>query len=120
MDKKELAILFTVDPKKEVERASMGMSIAAAALATETKVKIFFALDGIFTIVKGYLDGVKAPQFASIQELLEMFRDEGGEIHACSPFLHGRNIKESDLIDGVIISSAPTLVHDAANAVLTI
>ena len=120
MGDKELAILFTADPVRETERASMGLSIANAALATETKVKVFFALDGINTIVKGRIDGIKGGHFAPLKELLEYLVDEGGEVHACSPFMAERNIGEEDLIDGVTISSAPTLVHDAESGVITI
>jgi predicted peroxiredoxin len=116
----EMAILFTVDPKEDLERASMGLSIANAALATDTKVKIFFSLGGIKCLVKGYVDDLKAEHFASFKELLDFFHEEGGVLHACSPFMAARGIKAEDLIDGVIISSAPTLVHDADNGILTI
>ena len=120
MVEKEVAILFTVDPKKDLERASMGLSIANSALATESKVKIFFACDGIKTLVKGYVDGLKASHFAPLDELLKILQEEGGELHACSPFMAERNISKEDLLDKVIISSAPTLVHDAENGVITI
>jgi predicted peroxiredoxin len=120
MEQKDMVVLLTVDPKKDLERASMGLSIANAALATDVKVKIFFALDGIFTLVKGHCEGLKADHFASVQELLDLFAEEGGELHACSPFMAQRNISEGDLVDGVIISSAPTLVHDASGGVITI
>ena len=120
MSQKELALLFTVDPKKELERASMGLSVANAALATEVKVRIFFAVEGINALRKGYLEGLKAPHFAALSELVEIFQEEGGELHACFPFMAARNLTEKDLLDGVIISSAPTLVHDAENGVITI
>lgn len=120
MQEREVAILFTVHPKKDTERASMGLSIAVAALATDAKVKLFFALDGIYTLVKGEIDDLKVPHFASLKELMEVFQEEGGEVHACSPFLAERNIKAHELIDNVTISSAPTLVHDAQNGVITI
>jgi predicted peroxiredoxin len=120
MEQRELAILFTVDPREDIERASMGMSVANAALATDVRVKVFFACGGINMLRRGYVAGLEAPHFAGLQELLDLFIEEGGEVFACSPFLHGRNIPEADLIDGVTLSSAPTLVHDARNGVITI
>lgn len=120
MEQRELAILFTTDPKQDIERATMGMSVGVAALATDVQVKIFFACGGINMLRKGYLEGLAAPHFATIQELLDLFVEEGGQLFACSPFLHGRNIPEGDLIDGITLSSAPTLVHDARNGVITI
>ena len=118
--KKEVAILFTVDPKTDTERASMGLSIALAGIATDATVKIFLALDGIKTLVKGYVKDLSVDHFASMQELLDIIREEGGELHICSPFMKSRNIKAEDLIDNVIISSAPTLVHDAEHGIITI
>ena len=120
MSQRELAILFTVDPKAETERASMGLSIGLAALATDAKVKIFFALDGIRTLVKGYTDGLAVENFAPVSELLDLIQEEGGKLYVCSPFMKVRDITEEDLRDDVIVSSAPTLVHDAEHGVITI
>ena len=109
MEKRELAILFTVDPKEDIERASMGMSVANAALATDVDVKIFFACGGINVLRKGYVDGLEAPHFAGIKELLDLFMEEGGKVYACSPFLHGRNISAEDLIEGVKVDDGSIL-----------
>jgi len=112
----ELIVIFTVDPKKETERAFMGLTIAAAALATEVKVKLFFALDGIYAVKKGYLEGLVEQDFAPLQDLLDIYLEEGGEIFVCHPFMAKRNITEEDLIDGVVLSAAPSLIYEASNA----
>ena len=115
-EKSELVVIFTVDPKKDLERAFMGFTIATAALATELKVKIFFALDGIKAVTKGYLEGLGEEGFVPLQELFDIYLEEGGEVIVCHPFIAKRNITENDLIDGVILSAAPSLICEAANA----
>ena len=116
MTESELLVLFTVDPKKDMDRAFMGLTIATAGLATEVKVKLFFALDGIYAAKKGYLEGLSQEGFVPLQELLDIFLEEGGEIFVCHPFMAKRNITEDDLIDGVVLSAAPSLVCEAVNA----
>ena len=112
----ELVVVFTVDPKKDIEKAFMGLTIATAALATEMKVKIFFALDGIYAVTKGYLEGLGEEGFVPLQELFDIYREEGGEVIVCHPFMAKRKITEDDFIDGVVLSAAPSLVCEAANA----
>ena len=112
----ELIVFFTVDPKKDTERAFMGLTIATAALATEVKVKVFFALDGIYAAKKGYLDGLGEEGFVPLKELLDIFLEEGGELFVCHPFMARRNITEDDPIDGVVLSAAPTLIYESVNA----
>lgn len=116
MAESEVIVFFTVDPKKETEKAFMGLTIATAALATEVKVRLFFALDGIYTATKGYLEGLREDGFASLQELMDIFIEEGGEVYVCHPFMAKRNITEDDLIEGTVLSAAPTLIYEASDA----
>jgi uncharacterized protein involved in oxidation of intracellular sulfur len=116
MTESELIVFFTVDPKKDTEKAFMGLTIATAALATEVKVRLFFALDGIYAATKGYLEGLSEENFAPLQDLMDIFLEEGGEVFVCHPFMAKRNISEDDLIDGAVLSAAPTLIYEAANA----
>jgi predicted peroxiredoxin len=116
MVESEAIVFFTVDPKKETEKAFLGLTIATAALATEVKVRLFFALDGIYAATKGYLEGLGEEGFASLQELMDIFLEEGGEVFVCHPFMAKRNITEENLIEGAKLSAAPTLIYEALNA----
>ena len=42
--------------------------------------------------VSGYVAGLGVRHFAPLEELLDTLREEGGEFHACSPFMEARNI----------------------------
>ncbi|MBE9521450.1 MAG: DsrE family protein [Proteobacteria bacterium] len=116
MVESELIIIFTVDPKKDPEKAFMALTIAIAGLVTEVKVKLFCALDGIYAVKKGYLEGLGEEGFVPLQELLDIFLEEGGEVFVCHPFMPKRNITEDDLIDGAVLSAAPSLIYEAENA----
>lgn len=116
MNESELIVFFTFDPKKDTERAFLALTIATSALATEMRVGMFFALDGIYTATKGYLEGLREGEFAPLQELLDIFQEEGGKLYVCHPFMAKRNIAEDDLVEGVELSAAPSLVYEASNA----
>ena len=118
MSENELIIIFTVDPKQDPEKAFMGLTIATAGLVTEVKVKLFCTLDGIYTAKKGYLEGLGEEGFVPLQELFDIFIEEGGEVYVCHPFMPKRNITEDDLVEGTILSAAPSLIYEAVNAQL--
>lgn len=116
MDRKTLVILFTVDPRKDTERAAMALAIATAAQVTGTDVKIFFALDGVHAAVRGGLEGLVSPEFAGLEEMMEILLAEGAKFHVCHPFLGPRNLKMEDMRDGMVIASATTLVEQGTAA----
>lgn len=115
-----LVILFTIDPRKETERAAMAFAIATAAQVTDTQVSIFFALDGVFAAVKGTLQGLRVPEFAPLDEMMAILQEEGAMLHVCHPFLGPRGLRVEDLLDGMILTSATTLVEKGtASSILT-
>jgi len=121
MERRDLVILFTADPRKETERAAMALAIATAAQVSGTQVSIYFALDGVFAAVKGALKGLAAPEFAPLEELIVILKEEGAKLHVCHPFLAPRNLRMEDLLDGMILTSATSLVDEGTNAsVMTI
>jgi len=113
---RDLMILFTVDPRKEPERASMGLAIAAAARMSEAEVNIFFALDGVFAAVRDSMKGLSVPEFAPLEDIMTILVEEGVKLHVCHPFLGPRRIRVEDLRDGVILTSAVSLVQHGTNA----
>lgn len=113
---KELVLVITTDPRKDTERCSMAFSIANSALACEIPVKVFCAQDGVKMLKKGYLEGLVTDHFAGLEEMVNLYREEGGGLYACRPFLLTRGLSEDDLIEGVQIAAAPTLVLSLTGA----
>jgi len=113
---RDLMILFTADPRKDPERAALGLSIAAAARMTDSQVHIFFALDGVFAAVRDSMKGIEVPEFAPLEEIMNLLLEEGVKMHVCHPFLGPRNIRMEDLREGVVLTSAVSLVQEGTNA----
>lgn len=118
MTKLDMIVICTAHPKRELEKCSMALAVATSALATNQKVVLYFALDGVYTLVKGFIDGVAAEHFAPLKDMLDIFVEEGEGIYACTPFLAQRKISAKDLIDGVTLSNAPTLVGTTGTATI--
>jgi predicted peroxiredoxin len=118
---RDLMILFTVDPRKDPERAAMGLSIATAARMSDSQVDIFFALDGVYAAVKDCMKGIVVPEFAPMEEIMAILLEEGVKMHVCHPFLGPRNLRMEDLREGIALTSAVGLVQHGTNAsILTI
>lgn len=84
------------------------------ALAQEVKVKIFLMMDAVELMKKGRAENVKAPGFPPLQELIDQFLDNGGEIELCSNSAVFRGIEQKDLRDErITIAGAATMVDDA-------
>lgn len=121
MERKNLVILFTADPRKDAERAAMALSIATAAQVSDSQVSIFFALDGVYAAVRDGLRGLVAPEFAALEEMMSILQEEGAKFYVCHPFLAPRNLKMEDLREGIHLSSATSLADQGTNAsVITI
>ena len=116
MESNGLTILLTSDPLEDPDKCSMAFSIANTALATDIAVKMFFADKGAMILKKGYVEGIQSSHFAPISDMISLFHEAGGELFICRPFMLACNIEEEDLVDGVTIASAPTLVFTLANS----
>ena len=113
---KDLMILFTVDPRTNPERTALALSIAAAAQVSGAQVSFFLAQDGVFAAVKGGLKGLTVPEFAPLDEIMDILHEEGVKFHVCHPFLGPRNLRIEDLHEGVLLTSAVGLVQQGTNA----
>lgn len=117
---RDLLILITFDPRKNLERASLALAIATAAQVSGSPVSLFFAQDGVYAAVKDSMRGLVCPEFAPLEEMMTILRDEGAKFHVCHPFLGPRGIRGEDLREGVRITSAVSLVQQGTeSSVLT-
>ena len=113
---KGLMILFTVDPRKNPERAALALAIATAAQVSDIQVSFFFAQDGVFAAVKESMAGLTVPEFAPLEEMMTVLHEEGARFNVCHPFLGPRQIRVEDLREGVVLTSAVSLVQSGINA----
>ncbi len=122
MTEKEEKILYIgTSGGEDPERASMPFMMANAALAMDVKASIALQGNGVYLALKGYVDTVlPGGGFPPLKKLITDYLELGGKIKLCTPCVQGRNIAESDLIEGAELSAAGSLNLEAleANAVL--
>jgi len=101
----------------EPQKAFPPFMLGAGALAMDMKLFLFFTMNGLNIVRKGGADKITldgAPK--SLQEFIDVLRDGGAELVACSAAFPIVNCKEEDLIDGVECGGVATFVDEAAEA----
>ncbi len=85
--------------KDHVDKATIGFTLANAALDVGEKVRVILASEGVHLAVKGYAEGINNGEpFKPMPELLKGFLDRGGELNVCTPCMKKRGITEADLL----------------------
>lgn len=112
----KIVIMCTRGPE-EPERATIPFVMATAAQASEVDVVIGLQADGVMLAKKGIADGVAAPGFPPLKELLDMYLEMGGKLLVCGPCVQTRKIDpKTDLIEGAGVAGAATFVEEITAA----
>jgi len=123
MTEKEERILYTASHAGEdPEKASMPFVMANAALAMDVKATVVLMGHAVHLAQKGYLDTVlPGGGFPPLKKLVTDFLEFGGQLRVCVPCIRGRDISESDLIEGAetVMAAAVTTEALEADAVMT-
>jgi predicted peroxiredoxin len=123
MTEKEEKILYTASyGGEEPEKASFPFVMALAALSMDVKATIVLMGNGVLLAQKGYIDDLPpGGGFPPLKKLMADFMELGGELKVCVPCIRGRNIEESDLIEGAetIMAGAVTVKVLESDAVMT-
>jgi len=110
-------LVFVVTCAEEkADKATIPFALGNSALAMDAEAIIILQSTGIFLGKKDYARHIHAPGFPPLQELMEIFREEGGKLYACEPCMRARNLAAEDLLDGIEIVSGPTLVDSYLEA----
>ena len=107
---------------EDPERACMPFVLANAALAMDINATVVLKGHGVYIAKKGYVDNMlPGGGFPTMKELLASFLEMGGQLKVCVPCIRGRNIDESDLIEGAetIMAAAVTTEALESDAVMT-
>ncbi len=85
--------------KDDVDKATIGLTLAHAALEVGEKVRVILASEGVRLAVRGYADDMNNGEpFKPMPELLRGLLDRGGELNVCTPCMKKRGIAEANLI----------------------
>jgi uncharacterized protein involved in oxidation of intracellular sulfur len=123
MSEKEEKILYTGSyAGEEPEKASSPFVMANAALSMDVKATVVLMGQAVYLAKQGYVETVlPGGGFPPLKKLLEDFLALGGQLKVCVPCIRGRNIDESDLIEGAetIMAGAVTVEALESDAVMT-
>ena len=54
--------------------------------------------------------------FPPVKELMDQYMEAGGKLMVCNPCMKKRGLEAADLIEGVIVVNAPTIVKEMGEA----
>ena len=85
--------------KDNIDKATIGFTLASAALDSKEKVSIILASEGVRLAVKGYADDItNGEPFKPMRHLIDEVLEKGGLIHVCTPCMQKRGIKEEHIL----------------------
>lgn len=109
-EKVEKIIYFCTHGGEDAEKASICFAMASAALAMEVDTTVALQGRGVYLAQKGFIEHVPATGgFAPLTKLIKDYLELNGKLLVCKPCIEERKIKESDLIDGAMITAGGTL-----------
>jgi uncharacterized protein len=114
-DHEKLVFMVTHGPDHP-EHCTIPFVMAAAALASDVEVVLGFQADGVCIARKGEAEHVEARAFPPLTKLINDFRELGGRMLVCGPCLKGREIDESELIDGAEVVAAGRFIAEITSA----
>ena len=94
---------------ENLEKATVPFVIACAA-ANKGDARAFLTSGALNLVVKCKAEGITAPGYPPVKELIDEFVEKGGHIWVCRVCAKVMNITEDDLIDGAEIGGAPDAI----------
>ena len=102
------------------DKATVGFTIANAALSTGMQVGVFLTSDGVELSRDSACDLTHVKPFKPLAELIEAFVTKGGVVWSCAPCFQHRGLKQEETVDKVIVSGAGPLLDWIAEGAATL
>ncbi len=100
---------------EDPERATLSFIVANVAVTADQGAVVLLTIEGVRLATKGYAGSIHKDGFPPLQEVIESFVAQGGEVWACGACAKPRGITAADLIDGAKIVSAANAVEYLAS-----
>lgn len=78
------AVILTSGPEDGGKRATLALAAACTAQALDLNTIVFLVADGVHWGYDGHAEGVHAPGFPALADLMESFFESGGQVFVCS------------------------------------
>jgi predicted peroxiredoxin len=89
-----------------IERATISFILAVSASKTN-ETAMFITSDAVALCTAGAVDGLVAPGYEPIANLMQDFITNGGKIWICPACIKAKNISPEDLMTGAEVAGAP-------------
>jgi len=106
--------------KEDAERATLPFIVGNVAATADQEAVVLLTVEGAWLATKGYADGIQKEGFQPLQEVIQSFVANGGQIWACGACTKPRGITADDLIDGAKIVTAANVVEYLASGAATL
>ena len=103
------------------EKAFPPFMLGSGAAASDMEVMMFFTMSGLNIVKKGFAETIvlnKAPK--TLPEFIQVAKDMGIRMVACSAAFPMFDIENDDVIEGVEIGGVATFVTEAAEATIVL
>ncbi len=113
-------VVFGTHGLEDVEMATLPFVAATGALAMDTKAVIVLQGEGVMVAKKGAVDGLVAPGFPPLADLIKNLFEFGGELLLCTPCLESRNITDDEIVEGAVKVKTGRVITEVLNAKSTL
>ncbi|OGX05255.1 MAG: hypothetical protein A3G87_06595 [Omnitrophica bacterium RIFCSPLOWO2_12_FULL_50_11] len=97
--------------KDNVDKATIGLTLANAALDAGHGLKVVLAGEGVWLAKAGYANEIdNGPPFKPLKELMDGVLKKGGEINVCTPCMKKRKLEEKDIMKNVRFIAGPDVI----------
>ncbi len=97
--------------QEDPERATLAFIVGNVAASADQEVVLLLTIEGVWLATKGYAHAIHKEGFPPLNDVLQSFVSNGGQIWACGTCAKPRGITETQLIEGAKIVTAANVVE---------
>jgi len=94
------------------DRANIALSLAASMISEDYDLAIVFIFEGALLAKKGVAETIEGRNVAPARELMAIILESDTKLYLCSACAQTYGISEEELLPGVKIVSAPSMVFE--------
>lgn len=114
-------VLLNVTHGKDIpDRPSAAFTMATAAVASGHETVVLLSIDAVYLAKYGYSDEIHIPPFDKLQDLIDLFIEDGGRLWVCKKCMVRRSIEPDTLIAGAEPVSATRVIEFIADGASTL
>ncbi len=98
--------------KDDIDKATIGFTLANAALENGEEVSVILASEGVRLAVKGYAADINNGEpFKPMTQLIDGLLSGGGQLNVCTPCMKKRGITEPEIIPKAKFIAGPDVIR---------